>query len=116
MMFDHLGLHVHDLAASARFYEAALGPLGHVAGSVDSETASVGALWLYRARDASKGGTHIAFVAPDRQSVERFHAAGIAAGGRDNGAPGLRADYGPRYYAAFLLDPDGNKVEAVCLK
>jgi len=116
MMFDHVGLHVRDLAASARFYEAALGPLGHAAGPLDGETASFGAFWLYRAAGSVAAGAHIAFAAPDRQSVERFHAAGIAAGGLDNGAPGLRADYGPRYYAAFLIDPDGNNVEAVCLK
>ncbi len=59
---------------------------------------------------------HLAFAAQDRQAVDRFHAAGMKAGGRDNGAPGPRADYGPKYYAAFLLDPDGNNVEAVCLK
>jgi catechol 2,3-dioxygenase-like lactoylglutathione lyase family enzyme len=121
MMFDHLGLHVRDLAAAARFYQAALQPLGHVAGSADGETASFGpsgepALWLYRAPGAMPQGMHIGFAAPSRESVERFHAAGIAAGGRDNGKPGLRADYGPRYYAAFLIDPDGNNVEAVCLK
>lgn len=57
----------------------------------------------------------MAFHAPDRGAVDRFHAAGVETGGRDNGAPGLRADYGPTYYAAFLIDPDGNNVEAVCL-
>jgi catechol 2,3-dioxygenase-like lactoylglutathione lyase family enzyme len=121
MMFDHLGLRVRDLDAATRFYAAALAPLGHVAGSADSETASYGpsgapALWLYRSGAAPTTGTHIAFAAPDRASVERFHAAGIAAGGRDNGKPGLRADYGPRYYAAFLIDPEGNNIEAVCLE
>jgi catechol 2,3-dioxygenase-like lactoylglutathione lyase family enzyme len=94
MMFDHLGLPVHDLAAAARFYEAALRALGHVAGTTDNETASFGpagaaALWLYRASGAMTRGMHIAFAAPDRESVERFHAAGMAAGGRDNGAPRL---------------------------
>ena len=73
------------------------------------------ALWLYRAEDAGSG-THVAFVAPDRAAVDRFHAEALKAGGRDHGRPGLRADYGPTYYAAFLLDPDGNNVEAVCLR
>jgi catechol 2,3-dioxygenase-like lactoylglutathione lyase family enzyme len=121
MIFDHLGLHVRDLPAAVRFYEAALAPLGHVAGPTDGEMASFGAtgapaLWLYRSNGLAATGVHLAFAARDRASVERFHAAGIVAGGRDNGAPGLRADYGPRYYAAFLLDPDGNNVEAVCLE
>jgi catechol 2,3-dioxygenase-like lactoylglutathione lyase family enzyme len=61
-------------------------------------------------------GAHIAFRAADRQAVDRFYAAELKAGGRDNGKPGLRTDYSPTYYAAFLLDPDGNNVEAVCLK
>jgi len=59
---------------------------------------------------------HVAFAAPDRAAVDRFHAEGLKTGGRDNGRPGLRADYGPKYYAAFLIDPDGNNVEAVCLR
>jgi predicted lactoylglutathione lyase len=59
---------------------------------------------------------HIAFAAKDRTAVDRFHKDGLKAGGRDNGKPGVRADYGPEYYAAFLVDPDGNNVEAVCLK
>jgi catechol 2,3-dioxygenase-like lactoylglutathione lyase family enzyme len=58
----------------------------------------------------------VAFRAPDRKSVDRFYAAGLKAGGRDNGGPGVRADYSPNYYAAFLVDPDGNNVEAVCLE
>jgi catechol 2,3-dioxygenase-like lactoylglutathione lyase family enzyme len=63
----------------------------------------------------AKGGAHVAFRAADHRSVDRFYAAGLAAGGRDNGKPGLRPDYSPTYYAAFLVDPDGNNVEAVCL-
>ena len=72
------------------------------------------ALWLYQG--AAGGAVHVALRAPDRKAVERFHAAGLEAGGRDNGEPGLRADYSPNYYAAFLLDPDGNNIEAVCLR
>jgi catechol 2,3-dioxygenase-like lactoylglutathione lyase family enzyme len=73
------------------------------------------ALWLY-AGGPPAGGAHIAFRAANRKAVDRFHAAGLKAGGRDNGAPGPRADYSPTYYAAFLIDPDGNNVEAVCLE
>jgi catechol 2,3-dioxygenase-like lactoylglutathione lyase family enzyme len=119
-MYDHIGLKVKDVAASARFYKAALAPLGHEVASQDASGAGLGpkgapALWLYGDAGA-KGGTHVAFAAPDRAAVDRFHEAGVKAGGRDNGAPGLRKDYSPKYYAAFLIDPDGNNVEAVCLK
>ncbi|HUB14125.1 MAG TPA: VOC family protein [Acetobacteraceae bacterium] len=119
-MFDHIGLHVTDIDASVRFYTALLAPLGHVAGSVDATSAGFGppdapALWLYADGKPRGPGVHVAFHAADRKSVDRCHAAGIAAGGRDNGSPGLRSDYSPTYYAAFLLDPDGNNVEAVCL-
>jgi catechol 2,3-dioxygenase-like lactoylglutathione lyase family enzyme len=115
-MYDHIGLHVKDLAASRRFYAAVLAPLGHVA---DASGTGFGppeapGLWLYE----SAGGvaaTHVAFRAPNRAAVDRFHAHGLANGGRDNGAPGLRTDYAPTYYAAFLVDPDGNNVEAVCM-
>jgi catechol 2,3-dioxygenase-like lactoylglutathione lyase family enzyme len=65
---------------------------------------------------ATNSGVHVAFRAPDRAAIDTFHQAGLKAGGRDNGSPGLRRGYGPNYYAAFLLDPDGNNVEAVCLK
>ena len=119
-MFDHIGLQVKDLDASVRFYSAALSPFSLVLCSRDGSGAGFGpagepALWLYAQAKASKG-THLAFRAQDRAAVERFYAAGLGAGGRDNGKPGLRADYGPKYYAAFLIDPDGNNVEAVCLK
>ena len=121
-MFDHVGLRVKDVEKSARFYEAALGELGLVLASHDASSAGLGpkgapALWLYRAGKGAKGpGAHLAFHAHDRAAVDRFHKAGMAAGGRDNGAPGIRADYSPKYYAAFLDDPDGNNVEAVCLR
>jgi len=120
-MYDHIGLKVKDLAASVRFYEGALAPLGHVLCSRDDAGAGFGprnapALWLYLAKRVAGSGVHVAFGAADRAAVDRFHQAGLKAGGRDNGAPGLRADYSPSYYAAFLLDPDGNNVEAVCLR
>jgi len=119
-MYDHLGLKTNDLDASVRFYEAVLAPLGHVLDSHDAHGAGLGpagepALWLYLDKEAI-GTSHVAFRAADRAAVDRFHAAGLANGGHDNGAPGLRLDYSPHYYAAFLIDPDGNNVEAVCLR
>jgi len=118
-MYDHIGLKVKDLAGSVRFYKAALAPLGHVVASEDDSGAGIGppgepALWLYAGGGGP--GAHVAFRAADRAAVDGFHAKGLKAGGRDNGPPGVRADYGPKYYAAFLLDPDGNNVEAVCLR
>jgi catechol 2,3-dioxygenase-like lactoylglutathione lyase family enzyme len=118
-MYDHLGLKVKNLDASVRFYEQALAALGHVVCSQDANGAGLGpkdapALWL-SVGTAAAGGTHIAFKASARAQVDRFHAEGLKAGGRDNGAPGLRPDYGPSYYAAFLIDVDGNNVEAVCV-
>jgi catechol 2,3-dioxygenase-like lactoylglutathione lyase family enzyme len=120
-MYDHIGLKVADLDASVRFYAAALAPLGHVPGSRSGESASFGppgapALWLTLDRGGARQNVHVAFGAASRAAVERFHRAGMEAGGRDNGAPGLRPDYSPTYYAAFLIDPDGNNVEAVCTR
>jgi catechol 2,3-dioxygenase-like lactoylglutathione lyase family enzyme len=118
-MYDHVGLRVRDLEASLRFYEAALAPLGHAIGARDDTSAGLGppdapALWLHATPDAKGRGAHVAFRAASRSAVRRFHEAGLGAGGRDNGEAGPRPDYGPTYYAAFLLDPDGNNVEAVC--
>jgi catechol 2,3-dioxygenase-like lactoylglutathione lyase family enzyme len=119
-MYDHIGLRVSDLDASVRFYRASLAALGWELCSEDASSAGFGppgapALWLLRAGDEEVRGAHVAFRAPDRAAVERFFEGGREAGGRDNGAPGLRSDYGPSYFAAFLVDPDGNNVEAVCL-
>ena len=116
-MYDHIGLRVKDLKAAVRFYKAALEPLGFVAddSGIGFGPPGAPALWLHAGGQAG-GGAHVAFRAADRKAVDRFHAAGLKAGGRDNGKPGLRADYSPTYYAAFLVDPDGNNVEAVCLK
>ena len=118
-MYDHLGLHVKNLAASIAFYQAALAPFGYELCSRDETSAGFGrpnepALWLYAAKTSSTA--HVAFRATDRATVDRFHQRGVGAGGRDNGKPGLRADYAPTYYAAFLIDPDGNNVEAVCME
>lgn len=94
-----------------------LAPLGHVPGARDKTYAGFGpkdrpALWLHA--DEKGGGAHVAFKAPNRGAVERFFEEGRKAGAKDNGRPGLRTDYGPTYYAAFLIDLDGNNVEAVC--
>lgn len=119
-MYDHIGLHVKDVDLSLCFYTAALAPLGHVLCSRDDSSASFGppdepGLWLYVAEGPAGPGAQVAFRAPNEAAVDHFHAGGLEAGGRDNGRPGLRTDYGPTYYAAFLLDPDGNNVEAVCM-
>jgi predicted lactoylglutathione lyase len=116
-VFDHIGIHVKDLAASVRFYEAVLEPLGFVLCSRDDTSAGFGpkdapALWLYGSQ-AKGARTHVAFSAGSRKAVDQFHAAAVKTGGTDHGKPGLRADYSPTYYAAFVIDPDGNNVEAV---
>jgi catechol 2,3-dioxygenase-like lactoylglutathione lyase family enzyme len=118
-MFDHIGLKVKDIAASSRFYAAALQPLGFVPGPADATSASFGppgapAFWL--SQGSGQRGVHIAFSSASRGAVEAFYGNGRAAGGQDNGPPGLRPDYGATYFAAFLTDPDGNNVEAVCHK
>ncbi|HKQ67687.1 MAG TPA: VOC family protein [Polyangiaceae bacterium] len=119
-MVDHIGLKVRDLDASVSFYAAALAALGYELCSRDASGAGFGppgapVLWLYPADRASRSGAHVAFRAMKRELVDRFYAKGLAAGGSDHGGPGVRTDYGASYYAAFLIDPDGNNVEAVCL-
>ncbi len=120
-MYDHIGLKVKDLDAAVRFYTAALAPLGHVVAAKEATYAGIGpkgepGLWLYAAKNAGGPGVHVALRAPDRAAVDKFYAAGLKAGGSDNGTPGLRLDYSPDYYAAFLIDPDGNNVEAMFVK
>ena len=111
-LIDHLHVTVRDLAASRRFYAAILETLGIPLQDVPPKNAFFAdELWVTD-QGPPTGRTHFAFQAPDRETVDRFHAAGLAAGGRDHGGPGER-DYHPGYYAAFLLDPDGNNVEAV---
>jgi catechol 2,3-dioxygenase-like lactoylglutathione lyase family enzyme len=116
-LIDHIQLVVRDLAASRRFYDAILGELGipTVDGGADFFWADELAVTSADSRAADgrlTGRVHLAFQASDRATVDRVHAAGLAAGGTNNGAPGER-DYHPGYYAAFLIDPDGNNIEAV---
>ncbi len=126
-VIDHVEIRVSDLAASRRMYEPALAELGFAVlgegefegdayvmfGRDTSDDFALHAVGTAPGRDRVTTGAHIAFRAPDTVSVERWHAAAIANGGTDNGAPGVRPDYSDRYFAAFALDPDGNNVEAV---
>jgi catechol 2,3-dioxygenase-like lactoylglutathione lyase family enzyme len=110
-LIDHVQLVVHNLEASRRFYGAVLEVLG--VPLTDGEAGYFFSDELFVSDgEPPTGRIHLAFQAPNRDTVRRFHAAGLAAGGRNNGAPGER-DYHPGYYAAFLLDPDGNNIEAV---
>jgi catechol 2,3-dioxygenase-like lactoylglutathione lyase family enzyme len=118
-MFDHIQLKVKDLKASKRFYTAALAPLGFGVQYEDDGVVGFGpksapGLWL--SQGASSGAVHVAFTAKDRNSVKAFYEAALPAGGKDNGKPGLRPDYGSNYYGGFVKDPDGNNIEAVCHK
>jgi catechol 2,3-dioxygenase-like lactoylglutathione lyase family enzyme len=108
-LIDHLHLHARDLEASRRFYQAALDALG-IPLTPGEGYFFADELWVDEGEPG--GPVHFAFQARDRAAVEAFHKAALAAGGRDNGAPGER-DYHPGYYAAFAFDPDGNNVEAV---
>jgi catechol 2,3-dioxygenase-like lactoylglutathione lyase family enzyme len=117
-MLDHVGLEVSDVAASKAFYDRALEPLGiSVVSHWEDKAFGYGIVekpdfWIHE-RGEVGAPVHIAFSAPDRGTVDEFHRAALEAGGRDNGEPGLRP-YHENYYGAFVLDPDGNNVEAVC--
>lgn len=116
-LIDHLQLVVADLPASRRFYEAVLSVLGVPVGGSEADYFWADELFVSSidsraAQGRPTGRHHLAFQAKDRSMVDAFHASGLAAGGTDNGAPGERP-YHPGYYAAFLLDPDGNNIEAV---
>lgn len=118
-MFDHIGLRVQDIGASTAFYRQLLAPLGYGLQSQGDGYAGFGpegapALWLHPRGDKASSSVHVALKATSREAVQAFHAQGLASGARDNGAPGLRPDYAPNYYAAFLIDCDGNNIEAVC--
>lgn len=122
-MLSHLSLGVSDLERAATFYDAVLAPLGSVRVWSYPTAAGFGAaggpdkLALFAKPDATVPlaagpGFHLCFTAPSQQAVDAFHAAALASGGEDGGAPGLRPHYGATYYAAFVLDPDGHKLEA----
>ena len=125
-MIDHIGFPVSDYPRSKAFYEKALVPLGYslvmevTQNERDSPAAGFGAngkpdFWI-GGEGGLGGAVHVAFAVPDRATVDAFYRAAIAAGARDNGAPGLRVHYHPNYYGAFVLDPDGHNIEAVCHK
>jgi catechol 2,3-dioxygenase-like lactoylglutathione lyase family enzyme len=113
-LIDHVHLRAKDLEATKRFYRAVLGALGKPVSGDDEHHLSCDELWIDALGKDQGAATHVhlAFQAKDQDAVRKFHAAGLAAGGRDNGAPGERK-YHPGYFGAFLLDPDGNNVEAV---
>ncbi len=117
-MFDHIGFTVRDLSKTRDFYTAALAPLGYRLQHNEGDVIAFGppgkwALWFY-GKGSGPIGIHIALQAESRAQVDEFYAAAIAAGGKDNGAPGLRPHYTPTYYGAFVFDPDGHNLEAVC--
>lgn len=119
---DHVAISTADYRRSLEFYEQALAPLGirtHMKfEGEEGNVAGLGAeqpfLWIGDGGKLTGGRVHLAFRADSRADVDAFHAAAIAAGGTDNGPPGLREHYGPTYYAAFVYDPDGHNIEAVC--
>ncbi len=119
-MYDHISLKVKDGSRSRKFFKQALAPLGYKVidesdggGGFGAEDTS--ALWIAEGRP-HESALHVAFAVTARAAVDAFHKAALDAGGRDNGRPGIREAYGPNYYAAFVLDPDGNNIEAVCQK
>ncbi len=121
-MIDHVSIGVRDLAAARRFYDAALAPLGYGCRYAGADSAGYGAdataFWLgvtdHPVPADARSGLHICLAAPTRAAVDAFHRAALAAGGTDNGAPGLRPEYSGTYYAAFVVDPDGYRIEAYC--
>ncbi len=116
-MLDHIGIPVSDMARSKVFFEKALEPLGYRTLADFGAAAGLGTeagpdFWI--AQGEPSATLHVAFSCETRALVDAFYAAAIAAGGKDNGGPGLRPQYTPDYYGAFVLDPDGNNIEAVC--
>lgn len=121
-MINHVSIGVPNIVTTKRFYDAALAPLGYTCLSESEGGLGYGretpAFWISRtARPVpadADSGLHFCLDAPTRAGVDAFHAAALKAGGRDNGKPGVRADYGDNYYAAFVIDPDGYRLEAYC--
>ena len=117
-MIDHVILNVKDVQASKRFYEKALAPLGYAVVMEFPEGVGFGlqgkpVFWIAQ-RGRAHTEVHVAFGCTERSHVRAFHDAALGAGGTDNGPPGVRENYHPHYYGAFVLDPDGNNIEAVC--
>lgn len=117
-IIDHIGFAISDFDCSKRFYDRCLAPIGvHLVIEIDGWAGygydDKAELW-FGVDELPQRPMHIAFSASDRAAVDAFHRSGIAAGGKDNGAPGIRAIYHPHYYGAFLLDPDDHNIEAVC--
>lgn len=125
-MLDHIGLQVSEYERSKLFYQKVLAPLGgalvmEVTAEQTGDRAHAGfgmggkpCFWISTDPSLGRGRVHVAFTAADHRSVDAFHAAALVAGASDNGAPGLRPDYHQNYYGAFVLDPDGHNIEAVC--
>jgi catechol 2,3-dioxygenase-like lactoylglutathione lyase family enzyme len=119
LVLDHIGIGVRDYEESRTFYERALAPLGvTLTAEIDADNRAAGFgidgrddFWIHEGRPL--GRMHVAFEASSTEEVDAFHAAALEAGGRDNGAPGLRPEYSDTYYAAYILDPNGNNIEAV---
>ncbi len=117
-MIDHIGLRTTQFDALVRFYEASLSPLGYTKlfawdGGAGFGRDGSAAFWLHASK-AKASGIHVALSATDHAAVDTFYKAALSAGATDNGKPGLRTDYHPNYYAAFVTGPDGNNLEAVC--
>jgi catechol 2,3-dioxygenase-like lactoylglutathione lyase family enzyme len=123
-MINHVSIGVRNISKAKAFYDPTLTPLGYTCLSEDESSLGYGkdtaAFWLLASESPvpadPRSGLHICFTAPTGKSVDIFHQSALASGGRDNGKPGLRADYGPKYYAAFVIDPDGYRIEAYCNK
>ncbi len=121
-MLDHVSIGVRDISKTKAFYDGALAALGYRCLRSSADMLGYGAdsvqLWIspsdHPVEPDMQSGLHFCFTAPTRSSVDAFYTNALAAGGRDNGAPGLRTDYGPDYYAAFVIDPDGYRLEAYC--
>ena len=116
-MLDHIGLPVSDVSKSKTFFQAALAPLGYQIIMDFGEAVGLGQagkpdFWI--GKGETKSPSHIAFLAPNRAAVKAFYDAALAAGGKDNGGPGLRPQYHPTYFGAFVIDRDGHNIEAVC--
>jgi len=121
-MINHISIGSADLGKARKFYDAALKPLGYTCLSKDDSSAGYGkesaGLWVLKSArpvaQNAESGLHLCFDAPTRKSVDAFYKAALAAGGKDNGKPGVRENYSANYYAAFVIDPDGHRIEAYC--